>query len=237
MLSMKFDPKIHHRRSIRLKGYDYRQAGGYFVTLVTQGREALFGEMVNGETSCEGKIVLNDAGEMIVRWWLELPNKFPNVNVDIFVVMPNHFHGIIFIQDSTVGADLPVGADLRVGLTSPAKPIPSDGIFPRNGGGYVDPPQPTDPSVRADLRVAPDLPQQRFNAPLSQMIQWFKTMTTNEYIRGIKQLGWKPFDRRLWQRDYYEHIIRSDNELDRIARYIESNPARWSEDNENPDKS
>ena len=90
---MKFDPRIHHRRSIRLKGYDYRQAGGYFVTMVTQGRDMLFGEVVNGE------MILNDAGEMIVRWWLELPNKFPNVNVDIFVVMPNHFHGIIFIMD------------------------------------------------------------------------------------------------------------------------------------------
>jgi len=105
---MKFDPRIHHRRSIRLKGYDYRQAGGYFVTMVTQGRDALFGEVVNGE------MILNDAGKMIVRWWLELPNKFPNVNVDIFVVMPNHFHGIIFILDNA-GND-PVGDDLRVVL-------------------------------------------------------------------------------------------------------------------------
>jgi putative transposase len=101
---MKFDPRIHHRRSIRLKGYDYRQAGGYFVTMVTQGRDMLFGEVVNGE------MILNDAGEMVVRWWLELPNKFPNANVDIFVVMPNHFHGIIFIVDD---ADI-VGDDLRV---------------------------------------------------------------------------------------------------------------------------
>jgi putative transposase len=199
---MKFDPRIHHRRSIRLKGYDYRQAGGYFVTMVTQGRDALFGEVVNGE------MILNDAGEMIVRWWLELPNKFPNVNVDIFVVMPNHFHGIIFIID---GADNSANADV----------------------------------VGADLRVSPELrdddggehagsPQRRPNAPLSQMIQWFKTMTTNEYIRGVKNLGWKPFNGKVWQRDYYEHIIRNPSAADRIARYIESNPARWNEDKENP---
>jgi putative transposase len=195
---MKFDPRIHHRRSIRLKGYDYRQAGGYFVTMVTQGRDVLFGEVVNGE------MVLNDAGEMIVRWWMELPNKFPNVNVDIFVVMPNHFHGIIFINDS-----VDVGDDLCV--------VPQ--------GEHAGSPRQID---------SPRQNQQRQNAPLSQMIQWFKTMTTNEYIRGVKNLGWKPFNGKVWQRDYYEHIIRNQSAADRIARYIESNPARWNEDKENP---
>jgi len=199
---MKFDPKIHHRRSIRLKGYDYRQAGGYFVTMVTQGRDMLFGEIVNGE------MILNDAGKMIVRWWLELPNKFPNVNVDIFVVMPNHFHGIIFIADN---ANV-VGDDLRV----------APGLGGNdNGGEHGGSPRRT------------DSPQQRPNAPLSQMIQWFKTMTTNEYIRGVKNLGWKPFNGKVWQRDYYEHIIRNQSAADRIARYIESNPAQWNEDKEN----
>ncbi len=211
---MKFDPKIHHRRSIRLKGYDYRQAGGYFVTMVTQGRERLFGEVVNGEME------LNPAGEMIVRWWLELPNKFPNVNVDIFMPMPNHFHGVIFIFESPTGpeagADVgpDVGADLRV-FPDYADNPPDAGIFPVNGGGDAAP------------------PLQRPNAPLSQMIQWFKTMTTNEYIRGVKQLGWKPFNGKLWQRNYYEHVIRNETELGRITRYIESNPARWNDDNEN----
>jgi putative transposase len=207
---MKFDPKIHHRRSIRLKGYEYRQAGGYFVTMVTQGRDELFGKVVNGE------MILNDAGEMIVRWWLQLPNKFPNVNVDIFVVMPNHFHGIIFIADS-VGGEI-VGDDLRV----------APGLGGNdNGGEHEGSPQRTDSSRRTDS------PQQRPNAPLSQMIQWFKTMTTNEYIRGVKQLGWKPFNGKVWQRDYYEHIIRNQSAADRIARYIESNPARWNQDKEN----
>ena len=203
---MKFDPKIHHRRSIRLKGYDYRQAGVYFITLVTQGREMMFGDAANGE------MILNPAGEMIVRWWLELPNKFPNVNVDIFMPMPNHFHGVIFIEEP-VGGD--VGADLRVCPDCAEQP-PDAELFPVNGGGDVAPP----------LR--------RPNAPLSQMIQWFKTMTTNEYIRGVKQLGWKPFNGKLWQRNYYEHIIRNETELGRITRYIQSNPARWTDDSENP---
>jgi putative transposase len=198
---MKFDPRIHHRRSIRLKGYDYRQAGGYFVTIVTQGRDALFGEVINGE------MILNDAGEMIVRWWLELPNKFPNINVDIFVVMPNHFHGIIsIIEDADANV---VGDDLRV--------VPD-----------------LHDDDRGEHAGSPGQDQQRPNAPLSQIIQWFKTMTTNEYIRGVKQLGWKPFNGKIWQRDYYEHIIRSEAEADRIARYIESNPAQWNNDKENP---
>jgi REP element-mobilizing transposase RayT len=210
---MKFDPRIHYRRSIRLKGYDYRQAGGYFVTMVTQGRDMLFGEVVNGE------MILNDAGEMVVRWWLELPNKFPNVNVDIFVVMPNHFHGIIFITDAT-----DVGDDLRV--------VPGLGGGD-NGGEHGGSPQRMVSPQRTDSSRRTDSPQQRQNAPLSQMIQWFKTMTTNEYIRGVKNLGWKPFNGKVWQRDYYEHIIRNSSAADRIARYIESNPVRWDEDKEN----
>jgi REP element-mobilizing transposase RayT len=213
---MKFDPKIHHRRSIRLKGYDYRQAGGYFVTLVTQGREMLFGEIVNGETE------LNDFGKIVAETWLWLETQYPYVALGEWVVMPNHFHGVIFIEE-------PVGGDLRVapgiGITPlipqanpPANLIPGDGIFPRNGGEHAG------------------SPLQRPNAPLSQMIQWFKTMTTNEYIRAVKQLGWKPFNGKLWQRNYYEHIIRSEPELDRITRYIESNPARWTDDNQNPSR-
>jgi putative transposase len=191
----------------------YRQAGGYFVTMVTQGREMMFGDVVNGE------MILNDAGDMIVRWWLELPNKFPNVNVDIFMPMPNHFHGVIFIEEP-VGVDVggDVGADLRVSPNCAEQPPE---ISSANGGGDVAPP----------LRPAFEM---RPNAPLSQMIQWFKTMTTNEYIRGVKQLGWKPFNGKLWQRNYYEHIIRNETALNRITRYIESNPARWTDDNENP---
>jgi putative transposase len=98
-IAMKSDPTVHHRRSIRLKGYDYAQSGGYYVTLVTQGRECLFGEIRNAE------MTLNEAGEMLVQWWNELPHKFPSITVEPFVVMPNHFHGIIIIHDESIGAD------------------------------------------------------------------------------------------------------------------------------------
>jgi putative transposase len=177
---VKFNPDIHHRRSIRLKGYDYSQSGAYFVTIVAQGRASLFGHIENDE------MILNDAGQMLVKWWTELPNKFPQITLGVFIVMPNHFHGIIIIGEI-------VGGDLRV------SPVLSDG----QEGGHVGPPQPIPP-------------QQKPDAPLSQMIQWFKTMTTNEYIRGVKELGWPRFDGKLWQRDYYEHIIRNADEANRI---------------------
>jgi putative transposase len=91
---MKFDPRLHHRRSIRLRGYDYRQAGGYFVTLVTQGREMLFGEVVNGEMN------LNDFGKIVAETWQWLAMQYPYVALGEWVVMPNHFHGIIVIVDN-----------------------------------------------------------------------------------------------------------------------------------------
>ena len=98
---MAYDSHIHHRRSIRLKNYDYSKTGAYFVTICTHNRECLFGEIVNGV------MVLNDAGRMVEKWWHELNRKFPNIQSDVHVIMPNHFHDIIII----VGADLCVCPD------------------------------------------------------------------------------------------------------------------------------
>ncbi len=94
--------------------------------------------------------------------------------------------------------------------------------------------------VGADLRVCPDghrhghTTGEHTGSPLHQVIQWFKTMTTNEYIRGVKQYGWTPFPGRLWQRNYYEHIVRNEYEMSRIREYIRNNPAQWATDKDNP---
>ena len=178
------------RRAIRLRDYDYEQAGAYFVTICTQERACLFGVIQ------DDKICLNDAGRTIEKWWFELNRKFPMVETDEFVVMPNHFHGVVIITD------VPVGADLRVG------PVP-EGEHPTQQGAHA-------------------------GAPLQAVIQWFKTMTTNEYIRGVKTASWPSFNGRLWQRNYYEHVIRDDQSLNRIRQYIVDNPARWEFDRENP---
>jgi REP element-mobilizing transposase RayT len=174
-----------HRRSIRLKGFDYAEASAYFVTIVTQNRSSVFGEII------EGQMQLNPAGEAMARWWLELPRKFSTIETDEFIVMPNHCHGIIVITGS------PVGADLRVGP----------------------------PNIRKGAHAG---------APLQKIMQWFKTMTTNEYMRGVTTLGWSSFPGRLWQRSFYDHVIRDEDSLNRIRQYILDNPPRWEFDRENP---
>ncbi len=100
-----FDPDRHHRRSIHLPGYDYSRAGAYFVTICSQDWACLFGDIA------DGALRINDAGRIIEKWWIELNRKFPNVQTGEFVVMPNHFHGIIIIHDEPVGADLRVRPD------------------------------------------------------------------------------------------------------------------------------
>ncbi|MBI3391666.1 MAG: hypothetical protein HY039_00600 [Nitrospirae bacterium] len=231
------DPAIRHRRSVRLKGYDYAQAGAYFVTICTQGRLCLFGEIAGGEMR------LNGAGVMVGRWWNELNNKFPTIETDVSIVMPNHFHGIVFI----VGADLrvrpdvtvavkTVGADLRVrpDVTASVEIVGADLRVRPDVTASVK-------TVGADLRVRPHstgahtgATGAHTGAPLHQIIQWFKTMTSNAYIRGDRESGWPPFAGKLWQRNYYEHVIRDETDLESIREYVAGNPARWAEDGENP---
>lgn len=181
---MAHGPERRHRRSIRLCEYDYSQDGAYFVTICTQDRACLFGDIT------DGRMAVNDAGRMIEKWWLELNRKFSTIETDEYIIMPNHFHGIVVI----------VGADLRV------CPVPA--YAPGRGANA--------------------------GSPLPSIIQWFKTMTTNEYIRGVKSCGWAPFTGKLWQRNYYEHIIRDERSLTRIREYIDNNPIQWETDRENP---
>jgi putative transposase len=198
---MPYDPNKHHRRSIRLQGYDYSQAGAYFVTMCTQNRELLF--------------VADEVVDMIQRWWNKLPEKFPGVETDAFVIMPNHSHGII----------VTVGVNPRVDPGQTREYGQTHGSAPTN-------PAPTNP---APTNPAPTNPAPTNDAPtLGTIIQWFKTMTTNEYIRGVKELNWPPFPGKLWQRNYYEHIIRNDRELNAIRQYIIDNPAKWEQDRDNP---
>ena len=178
--------KLPQRKSIRLKGYDYSQAGLYFITICTQNHLCLFGEIENGEMK------INGAGQMIRKWWDELNHKYLNIELHEQIIMPNHFHGIIQI--------VPVGADL----------------------------------CACPLRVCHDADEhiagEHIGSPLQAMIQWLKTMTTNEYIRGVKNNDWPRFNKKLWQRNYYEHIIRDENSYLKISEYIKTNPMKWQED-------
>ena len=192
-----YDLEIHQRRSIRLKGYDYSQAGAYFVTIVAQGRLCLFGDVVDGEMRA------NDAGEMVWRVWDGMPGRFPSIEMDEFVVMPNHVHGVIIIRQSLgslVGGQGDSGVQRDTGATTGA-------------------------TVGATTRVAPTV---------GDVVGAFKSLTTVEYGRGVRKLDWPPFDRRLWQRNYYERVIRDESEFSRVREYIANNPMEWEFDRENP---
>ena len=200
-----------NRRSIRLPGYDYSQPGAYFVTICAKDRECLFGHIMNR------KMVLNNAGQMVKTVWNELPKFYVRVSTDAFQIMPNHVHGIIVITRSDAVPS--VGAGPRA---CPSMPACSFVAQPREDGQ----PRGVAPTeVKANSGGVLSLPD---------IVHRFKTMTTKRYSESVKQCGWPSFPGKLWQRNYYEHIIRNENNMARIREYITNNPARWDTDRENP---
>ena len=210
-----YNPNIHHRRSIRLQGYDYASEGLYYVTMCVQNRDCLFGEIKNNE------MVLNDAGRMVEKWYHKIPSKFPDIICHEMVIMPNHFHCIWenagLHGASSVGAHPCVRPPKQNMESSTPTNIVIDDCDGKEGAHAGAPLQDTDLGTH-------------MGSPLSMVVRWFKTMSTNEYIRGVNELGWTPFERKLWQRNYYEHIIRDDASLLNIVNYIENNPANWQDD-------
>jgi REP element-mobilizing transposase RayT len=183
----------HHRparKSPRLQDYDYAQDGAYFVTICTQNRAHLFGAVVGDAMR------LNAAGMMVDQWWQELPHKFARVELDLYVVMPNHVHSIVVLNGDTA----------TVGATLCGRP-----------GN-----QPDDLNAGEGTQALP--------YTLPDVIGWFKTMTTNAYIRGVNDCGWESFVGKLWQRSFHDHIIRNVTELNARREYVRYNPAIWAED-------
>ncbi|HND96341.1 MAG TPA: hypothetical protein PLH49_11295 [Chitinophagaceae bacterium] len=196
----KFDPQKHHRHSIRLKGYDYSQEGAYYVTIVTWQREFLFGEIVNQE------MMLSPYGEIVQKWWGEIPVHFPNVETGAFVIMPNHVHGINYILDGRGMETVPE----EDGVNTFSKNNVMSG---ENLGGETP-------------------PLQQFNGmpTLGQIVAYFKYQSTKE-MNKVENVG---VVTKFWQRNFYEHIIRNETDLQNKTDYIESNPLLWDEDDENP---
>jgi REP element-mobilizing transposase RayT len=166
---MENEKEKNGRHSIRLKEYDYSKEGYYFITICTKDRQNIFGQFQNG------KIILNEFGEIVKTTWFDLPNHNSNVELDYYCIMPNHFHGIIIINDYMV-----IGAG--------SKPAPN-------------------------------------KQTLSEFVRQLKTFSSKR-INEIRQLQGVP----VWQRNYYEHIIRNEKELYEIRKYIEYNPIGWMED-------
>jgi putative transposase len=173
-----------YRRSIRLPDHNYSHAGAYYITVCTQDRDCLFGNVVNGQMQ------LNEEGRIVQTVWNGLPHFYENIELDAFMIMPNHLHGVILLHAG-------VGAIHESPLQS--KPATS--------------------THAADRR----------RMLLSKIIGRFK-MVSAKQINDLRQSR----GRTLWQRNYYEHIIRDDESLNRIRQYIVDNPAQWEFDRENP---
>ena len=210
----------HRRKNIRLQGYDYALAGLYFLTVVVQNRMHLFGQVVNGE------MILNDAGRMVEKWYREIENKYPDKRCLEMVVMPNHIHCIIenMETDNVPSTDAHVmvmdtDTDTHVGVPQRGHPI-SDGQPQSDIHSQII----QNPNDRYGMH------NKKHGATIGDVMDWFKTMTTNEYIRGVKNDGWKRYDEKLWQRNYYDHIIRDWQEDVRISAYIIDNPTKWDDD-------
>ncbi len=185
---MKYNPDKHHRRSIRLKGHDYTSPSAYFITICTHQRQCLFGEIVDGEMR------LNKMGEITETCWQAIPDHFSRVQLDRFVVMPNHLHGIIFITDTCRGTALPC-------------PYPT--MQPEEG--------------KFGQSIVGSLPT---------IVGSFKSAATKQ-INMMRNASGTP----VWQRNYYDHIVRNEESLHRLRQYIQNNPFSWQKDQLHPDVS
>jgi len=188
---MKYNPQIHKRRSIRLKGYDYSQAGLYFITICCEDRICRFGKIENG------KMILNDYGTIACNEWEKLPDRFVNFKLDVFQIMPNHMHGIIALK--------PEGATLAVAKNDDNNQY--DGNVQHGN---------TNIAGASPVPAVPDI------------VGAYKSLVANRCLKIYKShnetMG------KLWQRNYYERIIRNHQSYENISKYILNNPAKWQED-------
>ena len=214
---MSFNSKIHHRHSIRLKGYDYSQPGACFVTMCTQNRERLFGKIVDGE------MILNDAGKIAEQCLLAIPEHFSNAKLHEHVVMPNHIHCIIEIMDD--GTDENIVAMNENAGTNPIEIETRNAAGANHAGANHD--SPLHDSPHPDNSPRDDDPSQQ---PPKHPTGTSKTV--GSIVRGFK-IGvtkWfreNSYTQIIWQRNYHERIIRDDKHYANIARYILNNPAQW----------
>ena len=228
-------PIPHRRRSIRLPRYDYTTPGAYFVTICTWNRACVLGDIANDEMD------LSVAGQVTQDVWEELPDHYPHVRLDAWVIMPNHVHGIIVLTDTDVLTRAP-----NTGVGAGLKPAPTDGNAGdiRVEAGSVGAGSVEAGSVGVDLVEAglveaglvgagfKPAPTDRntVHHGLPEIVRAFKTFSARR-INALHGTAGAPF----WQRNYYEHIVRDEAELNRIRQYIMDNPARWHEDPDNPE--
>ncbi|MEJ2613832.1 MAG: hypothetical protein P8Z35_02650 [Ignavibacteriaceae bacterium] len=197
---MNYNPKYHHRHSIRLKGYDYSWPGWYYITICTKDRKCLFGHVI------DGKMILNKYGRITEKEWLKTKEIRKNVDLDYYIIMPNHIHGIIIIEKEMFNQN---NAEANYNLTKDNKSIlQTKTIYVNNDVGTTQ-------------RVAPTLQPNSLGAIIGQ----FKSVVT----KRINKINNTPGN-SIWQRNYYEHILRNETDLFYTRNYIKNNPLKWEID-------
>jgi putative transposase len=206
---MPYNPNIHHRRSIRLKGYDYSKEGLYFITICCENRICRFGKIIVGAGLAPAlKMVLNEYGQIAYNEWLKLPERFANFELDVFQIMPNHIHGIIVLNDidgSTVGATLAVAQNID------QNDAHNNAVAQNDDFNITD--------KRAGASPAPTV---------GDIVGAYKSLVANECLEIFKSEN--KIMGKWWQRNYHEHIIRDEQSYQRISEYIINNPAKWTDD-------
>jgi putative transposase len=209
---------LPNRQSIRLKNYDYSKPGYYFVTICVQNREYLFGEIKNGE------MILNNAGMMIQQIWDILPNFHNHIKLDAFTIMPNHIHGIIHIvgADSISAHNFEKRAEMhsqkRAEMHSQKR---AEMHSQKRAEMHSQKRAEMHSQKRAEMHSAPTV---------GTIVQSFKRYSTIKYIEMVKNGILSPFNKRIWQRNYWEHVVRNETELNQIRDYIRHNPQKWETD-------
>ena len=219
---MKYDAKIHHRRSIRLTHYDYSLPGAYFVTICAFGKLCIFGQVVGGQMR------ENDCGRIVREQWLDTVRIRPQIELDAFTVMPNHLHGILWIlgpkgehilwNTGYVVPDAVGPKSLRPNVVPNGVGPGPNAVRPYNNG-----------AAPSSIGPANAIPPMRPRS-LASWASGFKSAVTSR----IRKL-WNDPTAVVWQEDYFERIIRDEKELLNIRDYILSNPLRWNLDRENPE--
>ena len=207
--------------SIRLPGYDYPQPGAYFITIVTHNRQCSFGNIIDDE------MMLNEFGVLVQNEWLKTGIIRPNINIDAFVIMPNHLHGIIIITDNDDGHSRDSRDSRRDTLQRVSTITDTDTITNTDTNTDTDTITDTEMGTETDTGTIEQFGKPTKNS-IPTIVRLFKSTTTKQ-INQMRQTPMQP----LWQRNYFEHVIRDDNELTRIHQYIINNPKRWEEDNLN----
>ena len=202
--------EMNHRRSMRLRDYDYSQDGAYFVTICTWNRECLLGEIVHGVMD------LSEIGKIVREFWFEIQKHFGNIQLDAFTIMPNHLHGIMVLSDDLCRGE----------VSSPCLKI--EEIKPGETGGDTPPIWKT--GKTKNIGKGGDTPPLR-KGTLGQMLGYFKYQTTKQINLSRNTPGIP-----IWQRNYYDHVIRNEKELTETREYIINNPLRWALDKENLNK-